>query len=193
MGALNYNEKNIKNSLHLAEDPILLNCKSGTEYLLNQLQPFQSNLDALLEHYTKFLKLGATERAQEDTQKLIDSLNLFSNLISETIVSGKITSITAADLEQGERLSDLCKSAGTFSLVLLEKMKSNEELENGNSSELKNFKETMNEIVQTLKELLPKVHDISKEEIGDLIEQEMHNTSEAIEAAVAKLEVIRYF
>ncbi len=36
---------------------------------------------------------------------------------------------------------------------------------------------------------MPKVHDINKQEIGDLIDQEMHNTSEAIEAAVAKLEV----
>lgn len=40
-----------------------------------------------------------------------------------------------------------------------------------------------------LYELLPKVQDINKQEIGDLIDQEMHNTSEAIEAAVARLEV----
>ena len=51
----------------------------------------------------------------------------------------------------------------------------------------------MNKIVKTLKDLLPKVHDISNQEIGDLIEQEMHNTSEAIEAAVAKLEVSYFF
>ena len=40
-------------------------------------------------------------------------------------------------------------------------------------------------------ELLPKIHDINKKEIGDLVEQEMHNTSQAIEEAVAKLEVKR--
>ncbi len=41
-----------------------------------------------------------------------------------------------------------------------------------------------------LTDLLPKVHDINNAEIGDLIDQEMHKTSEAIESAVAKLELL---
>ena len=46
-------------------------------------------------------------------------------------------------------------------------------------------------ITAKLNELLPKVHDINKDEIGDLIDKEMQKTSEAIEAAVAKLEVCK--
>lgn len=49
------------------------------------------------------------------------------------------------------------------------------------------------EINAKLVDLLPKVHDINNAELGDLIEQEMHKTSEAIESAVAKLEVIYCF
>ncbi len=48
-------------------------------------------------------------------------------------------------------------------------------------------------VLELVTELLPKIHDISKEELGDLVDQEMHNTSQAIENAVAKLEVRRQY
>jgi hypothetical protein len=49
--------------------------------------------------------------------------------------------------------------------------------------------ELIRDIIKTLNDLLPKIHNISKEEIGDLVEQEMHKTTDAIEQAVAKLAV----
>ncbi len=170
---------------------MLLNCKGGADYLLNLLQPFQSNLSNLSNFYNKFLKVisGAKteDEASTDTINLVNSLNTFGGLVSETIVSGKIISQTAADLDQGELLNDLCKTAATGALNLLEKMRA----QNGeiDTNERPKLADTVEKIMRALTELLPKVHDISKEEIGDLIEQEMHNTSEAIEAAVAKLEV----
>jgi hypothetical protein len=51
------------------------------------------------------------------------------------------------------------------------------------------LEQKVNSIIQLVNDLLPKINDISKEEIGDLVEQEMHNTTQAIEEAVAKLEV----
>jgi hypothetical protein len=187
-------EANIKNSLHLFDDPVLLNCKGGADFLLNQLNPFHSNLSSLLQHYDKFVKADPVANSEGDklneSVELFKSLNTFGALISETLISGKITSLTAADLEQGELLSDLCKSAGTSSLALLDEMRAAEKAGHELGKERgQKLDETMVEIVKTLTALLPKVHDISNKEIGDLIEQEMHNTSEAIEAAVAKLEV----
>jgi huntingtin interacting protein 1 len=49
---------------------------------------------------------------------------------------------------------------------------------------------TIKSVLKNLNELLPKSLSINKEEIGDLVDQEMHNTSNAIEQAVAKLEAL---
>ena len=45
-------------------------------------------------------------------------------------------------------------------------------------------------VIENLNELLPKALSINKDEIGDLIDQEMHKTTEAIEQAVSKLEAL---
>lgn len=97
-------EQAIKDALHLFDDPVLLNCKSGAEYLLTQLNPFHENFNDLEDAYNKFLVDINNISLDDDTNyvKLIKSLNTFSNLISESVISGKITSSTAAALEQGE-------------------------------------------------------------------------------------------
>jgi len=83
-------------------------------------------------------------------------------------------------------LAEYCRNFGQASISLLEKF----ELKNNtDENEIKQINNLSDKIIKILFELLPKVHDINKQEIGDLIDQEMHNTSEAIEAAVAKLEV----
>ena len=84
-------------------------------------------------------------------------------------------------------MAEYCRNFGQVSISLLEKF----ELKNStDENEAKQINDFSDKIIKILFELLPKVHDINKQEIGDLIDQEMHNTSEAIEAAVAKLEVI---
>lgn len=188
-------DDSINKALLLSDDPVLLNCKSGADYLLNQLQPFQNNLNSLLDSYGKFTaqldKLGNGDIDGESCIRLVNSLNLLASLIGETVVSGKITSLTVtgnggASEKHGEELSDLCKSAGACSLELLKRMQAAKSSDLGQES--RKLNEVMSRIESVLRELLPKVHDINKEEIGDLIELEMQNTSEAIEAAVAKLE-----
>ncbi len=189
MGALEQSETIIKDSLNLFEDSVLLNCKSGAEYLLMQLQPFHNTfLDLLSSYHSLQLNKDALNQNNENMSNFLKFLSKFSNLVSETIVSGKITSLTAAALQQAEVLADSCRNSGHTALKLIDKMKSNQDIDI-NSDEAKELDSLVDKILQTLKELLPKVHDINKEELGDLIDQEMHKTSEAIEAAVAKLEV----
>ena len=83
-------------------------------------------------------------------------------------------------------LAECCSEFGKSSLSLLEKMREKSPIDEAEVDELTNL---MKRITAKLNELLPKVHDINKDEIGDLIDKEMQKTSEAIEAAVAKLEV----
>lgn len=132
--------------------------------------------------YSKYLADSTTDN---QFVELINQMNSFSGLVNECVINGKITSLTAADLDQGELLAETCRSFGQTSIQLLEKFEHKNDL----SNETKQLNDLAEKIQKILYELLPKVHDINKQEIGDLIDQEMHNTSEAIEAAVAKLEV----
>jgi len=173
----------IKSSLNLFEDPVLLNCKNGSEYLLNRMQPFSELLTQMLNFYEKFIQT----HTDTDYSTLLNDINTFTTFITDCVINGKITSLTAADLDQGESLAELCRSFGQSSISLLEKLELKKSL--STESDEKYLIELGDKIIKILYELLPKVHDINKQEIGDLIDQEMHNTSEAIEAAVAKLEV----
>lgn len=101
----------IKAALQLFEDPVLLNCKSGAEYLLARLAPFHDNFNSLVELYSrnkalsKNNSIGSEEvdaKNAEELSKLLNSLNAFTSFISDSVISGKITSITAADYTQGE-------------------------------------------------------------------------------------------
>jgi hypothetical protein len=98
VSALDQAEALIKDSLALFEDSILLNCKSGAEFLLVQLQPFNTNFLDMLTAYS-------TLNGQANTSHFADYLKYlskFANLVSETVVRGKVTSLTAAALQQAE-------------------------------------------------------------------------------------------
>ena len=86
--------------MHIFDDPVLLNCKSGAEYLLFQLQPFGENFTELIS-----LSNEMTEKKdlnEKNFLKLIKHIQTFTNLITDLVISGKITSITAAALHQGQ-------------------------------------------------------------------------------------------
>ena len=84
----------------------MLNCKSGAEYLLNQLHPFNEHFDELLALYNKYSTLKdsneLTDLENKNFLNLLKYINTYSNLITDLVVSGKITSITAAALQQGQ-------------------------------------------------------------------------------------------
>ena len=175
----------IKNALNLFEDPVLLNCKSGAEYLLNKMQAFSDSFHEMVRLYKQFTKNNETND-ETDYIQLLNHLNTFSSFITDCVINGKITSLTAADFQQGEVLAENCRNFGQTSISLLEKLENKGDLDTENEKKINDLSD---KIIKNLYELLPKVHDINKQEIGDLIDKEMHNTSEAIEAAVARLEV----
>ena len=51
------------------------------------------------------------------------------------------------------------------------------------------FIRRLNTLIDKTTVLLPKVSDISKEELGDLVEKELQSTHETIDEAVRQLEV----
>lgn len=93
----------IRDSLHLFDDPVLMNCKSGAEYLLYKLQPLNTNIKELMDSYRELI---IPENLASDDQsagyiKLLKFLGSFTLLTSDCIIFGKITALTAADIDQG--------------------------------------------------------------------------------------------
>lgn len=174
----------VKDSLHLFEDPVLLNCKSGAEYLLNKLEPFGNNISDLFTNYKLVIMSNKVDDMSEYL-KLLKLLNSYTLLTSDCVIFGKITSLTAADFEQGKELAKLSENFGKKSLELLETMQHKGDIGN---SQIEGITNLMSQIIAKLTDLLPKVHNINKEELGDLVDQEMFRTTKAIEDAVSKLE-----
>ena len=179
-------EELVKEALHLFEDPVLYKCKSSADYLLSKLHRFDDNLNEMMASYKRY-----GDDKDEDEANFFNLLRLvshFSGVVSETVVSGKVTSIAAGDVEKGEQLAEASRQAGQVALELLADFGARRPGAEARSK----VDETVKRIMKLLNDLLPKVHDISKEELGDLVDKEMQNTSQAIEAAVAKLEVFYY-
>jgi hypothetical protein len=171
--------KLIKDTLDKYDDPILLCCKAGAEYMISLVQPVHNALDNMNN-------LFLIENSSKNSTDLINSIYYFSCLASELLLTGKVTSLTAAELEKSNELCDLCKTIGDSMISLLKTIPNKDTNQYRLlMSELNDIK--LKKLMDLVHELLPKIHDISKEEIGDLVEQEMHNTSQAIEDAVAKL------
>ncbi len=93
----------VKDSLNLFDDPVLMNCKSGSEYLLYKLQPFSGCFNNLVAYYKKKIAAENPETEGQNLEyiQLLKVLNGFTQLTSDCVIFGKITSITAADLNQG--------------------------------------------------------------------------------------------
>ena len=101
---LEQSESSVKESLTLFDDPVLLSCKSGAEYLLTQLQPFRANFARLLASH-RALKQDTSGTNQEQFAELISQLRTYTDLVTQTVVHGKITSITAAESEQSDGMN----------------------------------------------------------------------------------------
>ena len=96
----------VKDSLQLFDDPVLFKCRSGAEFLLNRMAPIDEHLNQLITSFNQFIKNSNnnnnTDFDQINFVNLLKYLNSFANLTYETVVYGKIVSLTAADLQQGE-------------------------------------------------------------------------------------------
>lgn len=136
------------------------------------------------------LKRGAESLEESDREEffgLMRRIGQMSSVVAETVVSGKVTSIAAGDVVKGEQLAEASRQTGQTALDLLDKMR--QTTDSGQLAVVAKLDQFAADVLRLLNELLPKVHDISKEELGDLVDKEMQNTAQAIEAAVAKLQV----
>ncbi|XP_013381294.1 huntingtin-interacting protein 1 isoform X1 [Lingula anatina] len=159
------------------------NSVMGTaEYLLSRAEPVLP----LLAEFKQSIKGYGADKALLD--KLIHGILTCSHGLGETIVQGKSTSNSASNVEQGDELINACRGAGEEGLQVLELLKKGA-LDDA-SSQLDKVTESVQKIMQLGETLLPKVEDVKTEDIGDLVDQEMQSTADAIEQATKKFQEI---
>ena len=82
-------------------------------------------------------------------------------------------------------MSKACCDAGTSGLKLLDSIDTR-----GNvTGDLDLTIQQVQRVLSLAEALVPKMEDVKVEEIGDLVDTEMHSTTAAVEAAAAKMEV----
>ncbi|CAF4219947.1 unnamed protein product [Rotaria socialis] len=166
------------------KDIDLLNCKSGAEYLLSKLRTAVSSTKTTQDLWNKQLS--------KDESAMLPFLNECISLATcmvDVVVHGKATSNLVQDVDQGVGLADNCREVTLLCIDLYTNYQT--------PSASIDFDKQSNELIRRLNSLidkttilLPKVSDISKEELGDLVEKELQLTHETIDEAVRLLEAM---
>ncbi|KAJ7419914.1 Huntingtin-interacting protein 1-related protein [Willisornis vidua] len=149
-----------------------------TDYLLSRAQAALESTDTLESGHAQYVASMA------DAAGLVGALALFAHLTADTIVNGSATS-HLAPTDHADRLTELCRDCGQQSLHYLGELKDRQRL---GHAELGDVRRALQGVLHLAQELRPKSLDIRQEELGDMVEKEMASTSEAIEAAVRRIE-----
>ncbi|XP_038669735.1 huntingtin-interacting protein 1 isoform X2 [Scyliorhinus canicula] len=176
--ALEEAEGIVQDALSRLDDPLHIGCTSSADYLITRGQAALDSLNRLQEGHTKYLS------DRSDASNLLQSVTLFTHLMGDTIVQGSATS-HMVPMEQADRLLEACKQCGSEVLSYFSSLKDTTTLSIADCTKVR---EGLNQINAIGEELRPKGRDIKQKELGDLVEQEMSATSEAVETATARIE-----
>ncbi|XP_078598470.1 huntingtin-interacting protein 1-like isoform X5 [Branchiostoma floridae x Branchiostoma japonicum] len=179
VSAVEEGEHMVRGALDKFDDPLHAQSTSTAEYLISRAQSLLGSLDSLGRNYNSFTQ------NKKVTPDLVRTVTQFSHLAADTILQGKAAS-HMAPLEQGEDLAERCKGTGEKSLVLLGSLRQQGSAE-VTSQQVEDVKASIQDIITCAQELIPKIADI-KSELGDLVETEMSETTEAVDKAAAKIE-----
>ncbi|XP_074045546.1 huntingtin-interacting protein 1 isoform X2 [Macrotis lagotis] len=171
-------EKMVKEALSQLEEPILTSCAGSADHLLFKINAVSKCIDQVEEAQKQYLN------SPEDVGRLVRSMTLLAQLVSDTILQGSAACLTTS-LEPAEKLSDACKEYGREALLYLSALKEEDSLEKADSTAMRSC---LSKITAIGEELRPRGLDIRQEELGDLVDKEMAATSAAIEAATARIE-----
>lgn len=167
----------INDAMQQVENPTHIPVKCTAEFLLLRAEPVLSALENLNTSQTEY------SQNQTDLESLLKTITSFSHHMGDCVIHGIATS-HSAQLEAAEELASACQTAGESGLEVLSS------LEKGGSikSEVEKSAEKIRQLIKLAEDLVPKMVDVKEKEIGDLLENEMHSTSSAIELAAKKIE-----
>ncbi|XP_070573421.1 LOW QUALITY PROTEIN: huntingtin-interacting protein 1-like [Ptychodera flava] len=170
----------IKKALEEMENPQFSAATCTAEYLLTRFGSLEQSLNSVKRSYDGF----ADDNSVVST--LIRSVAGFSHSLSDFILHGKATS-HMAPLDQGEKLSDTCKSSGEKALELLAEVKQKNNKDKVSDRQMQ-IQLVLKQIQSVAEELLIKEADVGKQKLGDTVEDEMQTTAACVDEAVSRIE-----
>ncbi|XP_072310419.1 huntingtin-interacting protein 1-related protein-like [Eucyclogobius newberryi] len=170
----------ILDALAKVDDPIHVRCISSPDYLINRAQTTLASIDKMQQSHLVYLG------NRSDASGLLRTVTQFSHLAADTIVNGAATS-HSSPTDHADRLTESCRECATHCLNFLKDMKSQSTLQSADPAAIRY---TVQRLLNMGHELLPKGQDVLKEELGNMVNNEMLATSTAIEEAVLRMDEI---
>ncbi|CAL1534396.1 unnamed protein product [Lymnaea stagnalis] len=167
----------IQEAMEQGDNPAYASSTCTAEYLISRAAPVLTRL-ARLETSVEAYGLDKAE-----LEAIVSAITDFGHHLSDCVVQGFATS-HAAQIEPGEELSNACRHSGQLGVALLQAVEAEESL----GVPVKAARESIEHLMKLAEDLVPKMEDVKAEEIGDMLENEMHGMTAAIEAAAAKIQ-----
>ncbi|XP_078083172.1 huntingtin-interacting protein 1-related protein-like isoform X1 [Mustelus asterias] len=177
-GTVREAENIIHDAVAKLDDPLHIRCTSSPDYLINRAEAALESVKWMQQGHSEYLKNMA------DASSLLQALTRFAHLTADTIVNGSATS-HLAPTDHADRLTDNCRECGDESLHFLNDLKDKQSIGHADPAAVRRV---MQKILDLGQELRPKSIDIRQEELGDIVDKEMAQTSAAIEDAVKRIE-----
>ncbi|KAJ8312658.1 hypothetical protein KUTeg_010031 [Tegillarca granosa] len=167
----------IQDSLDQFENPTHISVKCTAEFLLSRAEPVLSSLEQLKDVHDIYSK------DRTDLESFVKSITVLSHHLGDCVIHG-IATTHSAQLEAGEELGNTCRTVGENGLKILDVIKKGEAV----GASVDKTAESVKKLIELAEALVPKSMDVKQGEIGDLIENEMAATSQAIEQAAKRIE-----
>jgi len=168
----------IQDALDQFHNPSFTTSRCTAEFLLLRGGPVISSLEKLMSSNNVY----STDR--KDLEKFVECITGFSHHMGDCVIHGIATSQTTAEIEPGQALANLCRSAGESGLAVLAAIEKGGSIQGDVAATIKHIQDLMS----LTEELVPKTEDIKKEQLGDMVDSEMQLTSKAIELAASKIQ-----
>ncbi|CAD5123527.1 DgyrCDS11865 [Dimorphilus gyrociliatus] len=178
----NKSKLEIEESKTIAEHQAMTSCTSNAEFLIHIIEPTVRVVQEI-----KNIVRGLKHDEDSITPKIMEQFISLANQISEIIIFSKCTSNTTP-IEQGEQLVFISKKCSDSAVCLLNNLLTDSVDKWNDSIDL--LKEDLDKLLSLANNLVPKVEDIQKEEVVDLLNMEMSEMSAQIEAASNKIQDI---
>ncbi|KAL2091775.1 hypothetical protein ACEWY4_011573 [Coilia grayii] len=177
-GTVTEAESIIQDALAKLDDPLHIRCTSSPDYLVSRAEATLGSIDKVKAGHSDYLK------NMNDASGLLRALTQFSHLTADTIINGSATA-HMAPTDHADRLTENCRGCANKSLEFLRELKSKASLRSADPAAIR---AVVQKILRLAQDLRPKGADVGKEELGDLVDNEMASTSAAIEEAVRRID-----
>lgn len=161
---LTKSEEIVQNAIHEVDNPAFSSTTCSIDYFTSLVEGLEKSMSAL------------------ETTVSAEGIVELAHRTANFVILGKATSNTSPDIEFGDRMSSTCKKVGEECLEGLSACKGSEGVVLGK------MRERIRQLIEMTDQLRRKLHGVSSETIGEMVESELTSMDKAIEEAMKKME-----